>query len=130
LSVEADKLWTAVIRNSRQKPKGRRWTFKDKVALMKRNPKSYILLKAIFPLSSRRTLQSVLYTVHFTAGINAHVFGVIQHSVQIMSDKDRYCALMFDEMSIRENVLFNQKFDCIEGFEDLGSKEATSGLLL
>jgi hypothetical protein len=29
---------------------------------------------------------------------------------------------MFDEMSIRENLRFSQKFDCIEGFEDLGSQ--------
>jgi hypothetical protein len=28
---------------------------------------------------------------------------------------------MFDEMSIRENLHFSQKFGCIEGFEDLGS---------
>jgi hypothetical protein len=50
-------------------------------------------------------------------------------------------------VSIRENLHFNQKFDCIEGFEDLGMQhckscsgfhglwpalkvEATSGLLL
>jgi len=39
-----------------------------------------------------------------------------------MSEKDWYCCLLFDEMSIRENVRFNQKFNCVEGFEDLGSK--------
>jgi hypothetical protein len=42
-----------------------------------------------------------------------------------MSEKDRYCCLLFDEMSIRENVWFNQKFDCIGGFEDLGSQGRT-----
>ena len=42
-----------------------------------------------------------------------------------MSEKDRYCCLLFDEMSIRENVWFNQKFDCFEGFEDLGSRGRT-----
>jgi len=45
-----------------------------------------------------------------------------------MSDKDRMCSLMFDEMSIRKNVLFNQKFGCIEGFEDLGSHGRTSSI--
>jgi hypothetical protein len=54
-------------------------------------------------------------------GINVHVFGALQHSTQKMSDKEHYCTLMFDEMSIRENVRFNMKFDCIEGFQDLGS---------
>jgi hypothetical protein len=27
---------------------------------------------------------------------------------------------MFDEISIRENLHFNQKFECIEGFEECG----------
>jgi len=31
---------------------------------------------------------------------------------------------MFDEMSVRKNVLLNQKFGCIEGFEVL---EVTAG---
>jgi hypothetical protein len=35
---------------------------------------------------------------------------------------------MFDEMSIRQNLHFNQKFGCIEGFEDLGSHGSTSSI--
>jgi hypothetical protein len=35
---------------------------------------------------------------------------------------------MFDEISIRENLHFNRKFDCIEGFEDLGSHGRTSNI--
>jgi hypothetical protein len=35
---------------------------------------------------------------------------------------------MFDEMSIRENLRFNQKFDCIEGFEDLGRQGRTCNI--
>jgi len=43
-------------------------------------------------------------------------------TLQKMSDIDRYCCLLFDEMSIRENVRFNQKLDCIEGYEDYGTE--------
>jgi hypothetical protein len=35
---------------------------------------------------------------------------------------------MYDEMSIRENLHCNQKFECIEGFEDLGSHGRTSSI--
>ncbi|PNF14733.1 hypothetical protein B7P43_G08923 [Cryptotermes secundus] len=35
---------------------------------------------------------------------------------------------MFDEMSIRENLHFNQKFDCIGGFEDCGSQGRTCSI--
>ena len=36
-----------------------------------------------------------------------------------MSDKDRMCCLMFDEMSIREYFHFNQKIDCIKALRTL-----------
>jgi hypothetical protein len=35
---------------------------------------------------------------------------------------------LFDEISIRENVWFNQKFDRIGGFEDLGSQGRTCSI--
>ena len=45
-----------------------------------------------------------------------------------MSDKDRMCCLMFDEMSIRQHLHFCQKIDCIEGFENLGIHGRTSNI--
>jgi len=108
-------------------PRGRRWNFEEKIlalSLLKRSPKSCILLQT-FPLPSGRTLQSLLNTVHFRTGINTHVFYTLRHSLQKMSENDQYCCLLFDEMSIRENVWFNEKFDCIEGYEDLGSQGRT-----
>jgi hypothetical protein len=66
-------------------------------------------------------LQS-LNTIHFKTGINAYIFGVFVDSVQKMTGKDRYCALMFAEMTIRAYIFFNQKFDSIEGFDGLGSQ--------
>jgi len=115
----------AIIRNSRCKPRGRRWNFEEKIlalSLLKRSPKSYVLLRILFPLPSGSTLQFLPNTIPFTTGINTHVFDALRHSLQKMSEKDQYCCHLFDEMSIRENVWFNQKFDCIEGFEDLGSQ--------
>ncbi|PNF39995.1 hypothetical protein B7P43_G15587, partial [Cryptotermes secundus] len=56
------------------------------------------------------------------------VFHALEQSLQKMSGEDRYCCLMFDEMSIRENLHFNQKFDCIEGFEDCGSQGRTCSI--
>jgi hypothetical protein len=35
---------------------------------------------------------------------------------------------MFDEMTIREHLHFNQKIDCTEGFEDLGRHGRTSNI--
>src|SRR5215469_2536436 len=126
LNAEAVRLLAAIIRNSMHKPTGRRWNFEEKnlaLSLLKRSPKSYILLQKLFPLPSGHTLQSLLNTVPFRTGINTHIFYALRHSVQKISEKDRYCCLLFDEISFRENVWYNQKFDCIEGFEDLGSQD-------
>jgi hypothetical protein len=62
LNAEAVRLLAAVIRNCRYKPRGRRWNFEEKIlalALLKRSPKSYILLQSLFPLPSGRTLQAL-----------------------------------------------------------------------
>ena len=131
LNAEAVRLLATIFRNSRHKLRGRRWNFEGKnlaLSLLKRNPKSYILLQTLFPLPSGRTFQSLLNTVPFRTGINTHVFYALRHCLQKMSEKDQYCCLMFDEMSVRENVWFNQKFDCIEGFEDLGSQGRTCNI--
>ena len=51
-------------------------------------------------------------------------------NLQTVYDGDRVCCLMFDEVSIRGNLHFNQKFGCIEGFEDLGNQgKARQGML-
>ena len=131
LNVEAVRLLAAIIRNSKHKPRGRRWNFEEKIlalSLLKRSPKSYILLQTLFPLPSECTLQSLLNTIPFRTGINTPVFDALRHSLQKMYQKDRYCFLLFNEMSIRENVWFNQKFDCTEGFEDLGSQGRTCNI--
>jgi hypothetical protein len=100
-------LLKGIFRNSKCTPKGRRWNFEDKMlalSLLKRSPKSYSFLRLLLPLPSRRTLQSVLSTVHFAASINAHVFGALQHSLQKMSNRDWYCCLLFNVMSERMSV--------------------------
>ena len=122
---------SVIFRNSKHKPRERRWNFEEKIlalSLLKRCPKSCTLLHTLFLLPSGRTLQSLLNTVQFRTGINTQVFDALRHSMQKMSEKDRYCCLLFDEMSIRENVRFNQKFNCIEGFEDLGSQGRTCNM--
>ena len=113
------------------KPEDRRWSFKDimlALSLLKRDPKSYTFLHSQFPLLSRCSLQTILNTVRFRMAINAHVFNTLIRTLQTMPDGDRVCCLMFHEMSIKENLHFNQKCGCIEGFEDLGSHSRTSSI--
>ena len=131
LNVNTSRFLAFIVRNSKHEPQGRSWSYKENVlavSILMCSPRSYAFLQSLFSLSSRRTLQSLLNTVQFRTGINAHVFSVLKENVQTMSDKDRACCLMFDKMSIREHLHFNQKIDCIEGFEDLGRHGRTSNI--
>jgi hypothetical protein len=67
---------------------------------------------------SQRTLTNLLQGVSFQSGINDHLFKDIDHCVQ--KDEDRLCALLFDEMDIKECLYCDIGSDRIIGFEDLG----------
>jgi hypothetical protein len=54
-------------------------------------------------------------------GINAHVISALETTGKIKVT----CGLVFDKMSIRKYLHFNQTFSCIEGFEDLESHDRT-----
>ena len=134
LNVDASRFLASTFRNSKHEPKGRSWCYKEKVlavTILKCSPRSCAFLRSLFPLLSRRNLQSLLNTVQFRTDINAHVFSVLNDNVQTMSDKDRVCCLMFDEISVRRPLHFNQRTDCIEGFEDLEAmaKQAISQIM-
>ena len=40
--------------------------------------------------------------------------------IMSMDQKDRFVALVFDEMSLKSALVYNHGLDKIEGFEDLG----------
>lgn len=39
-----------------------------------------------------------------------------------MTEIDKYCLLIFDEMSIKPSLIYNERLDKIEGFQDYGSR--------
>jgi hypothetical protein len=115
LTVEAASSLAAIIRNSRQKPKCRRWNLEDKVLalfLLKHSPKSYILFQALLPSHLDKPCNVFILYRHQCSCV------WYTKTLQKISDKDSFC-LMFDGMSIRENLHFNQKFDCTGVFKIL-----------
>jgi hypothetical protein len=102
----------------------------EALSVVKCSHKSYILLWTLLLHPSRQFLQSLLNTIPFRTGINSHVFCKVWRVHSTLSTRtasteksgrDQYCCLMFNEMSVVQNLHFNQKFNCIEGFEDCGS---------
>lgn len=103
--------------------KGRRYTRADKslaLAVYKGGPKCYRLLSKLFALPSPSTLKKELASISLKPGINEILFEYLKKSADSIKDNDKFCILMFDEMSIFPHVSFNVRNGNIEGFEDKG----------
>ncbi|KAF6210867.1 hypothetical protein GE061_013978 [Apolygus lucorum] len=124
MSAPVANLVYAQVRNFKRKPRARRWTVAEKLialSLYKRAPRSYRFLATMFTLPTPRTLVTLLNKVPLKPGVNSHVFDSIKNAIDKCDDsRYAYCALLWDEMSIRENLEYIPSDDLIWGFEDLG----------
>ena len=113
-------------RTQKFKPRGRRFTIDDKIlalSIYKQSGKGYRYLSKIFSLPSRKTLTSMLNKIPFGTGINKHIFDHLKSSVSKMSAINRYCVLLFDEISLETGLQYNKRSDFIEGFVDFGGSD-------
>jgi hypothetical protein len=58
LNPDTSRFLASIVSNTRHEPKGRRWSYEEKVlavTIMKRSPKCYAFLRSLFPLPSRQT---------------------------------------------------------------------------
>ena len=62
-----------------------------------------------------RTLQCALQKMNIKPGCSESVF-----KAKVMNDRDHNVSLVFDEMSIKQVLLYNEKCNTIEGFENFG----------
>lgn len=112
------------LKNQKLKPRGRRFSIDDKIfalALYKQSGKAYRFLSRIFCLPSRSTLIALLNHIPFGCGINKHVFHHLKTRVAKLKEIDKYCSLIFDEISLEPGVQYNKQLDCIEGIVDYGT---------
>lgn len=108
----------------KKKKTGRRWGESDKataLTLFHSSPKAYRILKSIFVLPSVSTLRRSMRQVSIYPGFNAHILDALKLQVSSMAESSSLCAIVLDEMSIKENVSYNKERDEVEGFEDFGT---------
>lgn len=116
------KFLLSQITQQQKKAEGRRYTLEDKIfalALLKRSPRCYNLLKKVFALPSRRTLMSILNKSIMQCGINKDIVEKFKNDIENMSDIDKYCMLIFDEMSLDVSLYYNKQHDHVEGLEEI-----------
>lgn len=126
------------LRNVDRTPAGRRWTEEDKtfaLSVYKRSPRVYKYLSAFFQLPSPRTLKTLLSKVPFDTGINKLLLQQLKIKINDMHILDRYCTLVFDEISVDSGFHYHAHKQIIIGFEDLGelgrfNKPANHALVL
>jgi glycosyltransferase involved in cell wall biosynthesis len=101
-----------------------RWTDKDKciaLSLFHTSPKAYQIVKKLFALPSVSTLRRAVQKVKVHPGFNANILQALKAKVAAMPKGSELCALVFDEVSIKESVTYNVERDLVEGLEDFGN---------
>lgn len=112
------------LRNTGRKPLGRRYTPEEKslaLILYKHSPKNYRFMRKVFILPSKRTLGRPSALLMFGTGVNNKIFALIKEKVKTLSENGRYCALSWDEVSLKSHLDYNVTRDEIDGFVDLAT---------
>lgn len=77
-------------------------------------------------LPAPSTLKCMLNKFQLTVGINEQIFKVLKKKVKENEEQfENEHVLMFDEMSIKKHLYYNEKQDLIEGFQDHAAQGRT-----
>ncbi|XP_063893678.1 uncharacterized protein LOC135117720 [Helicoverpa armigera] len=112
-------------REDHKKEKGRRFTLKEKIAslsIFKQSPKGYRFLRKIFILPAQQTLIKLVQICNIKPGINKNVFSQLKNKADNMKLEEKLCVVMFDEVSLKNNLSYNERKDKITGLVDNGQE--------
>jgi len=111
------------LRETKNSPKGRRFTHEEKLlclSLYKQSTKSYRLLSKLFILPARKTLSTLLSQIPISTGLDKSLLKVLKENVKTLKEKEKYCVVLFDEVSLEPQLQYDDNIGCIVGFEDNG----------
>lgn len=111
------------LENCTRKPSGRRHTLEETVfalSLYKRGPRLYSYLLNYFDFPSPSTLKHILSCIPFNPGLNDFILNQLKIAVAEMAEHDKFCCLLFDEMSLDSTLQYDQYNQQIYGYEDHG----------
>lgn len=121
----AAKIFTQLqLRETKMKPKGRRFTLNEKLmslSLYKRSPKSYRLLAKMFVLPCRKTLSNMLTSIPINTGVDPTLIKLLKENVKNLKRKHRFFSILFDEISLSASLQYNSSEGTIYGFEENSS---------
>ncbi|KAG8239572.1 hypothetical protein J437_LFUL019139 [Ladona fulva] len=106
------------LRNVKKKQKGRRWSREKKLfycTLYKRSPQTYRYLREKMSAPAPQTLISLINSFPLKPGINPTVFEHLTFRAKDMAAHNKYCTLLFDEMSIKPKLIYNASKKSVPG---------------
>lgn len=109
------------------------WKLSEKqfsINLYYKSPATYKFLrnKQNIILPSETTIRRWIGNSKFCPGFNLRWLKHIKNKLDTMTDNEKYCVLLFDEMKIKSFLEYSKYLDMVEGFEDLGHKGRTKKL--
>ncbi|CAH1993713.1 unnamed protein product [Acanthoscelides obtectus] len=85
--------------------------------LHKQSGRGYRALSKIFALPSKKTIMQLLNRIPINPGVNDVIFNNLAEVVSGLDESSKYCAVMFDEMSLDPHIHLNVATKEFEGFE-------------
>lgn len=128
LSKTTWNFFESQLRCATKRPQGWRFSTNDKImslALYKQTCSGYKFLSRIFTLPSRVTLMKLLNSIDIEPGINKLVYKTLKDMSANLQQCEKYCFVLFDEMSLSPNLSYNMHKDVVEGFEDFGNSRTS-----
>ena len=110
--------------NSVKHKKGRRYEAYERkfaLALFYHSPKAYRFLQSFFILPSVSTVHLWL-KVCLNSGWSKHTLAVLNKRAEALPKEETLCGIVFDAMSLKESLHFDQASDSIIGREDFGEQ--------
>lgn len=111
------------LKNAGKHKNAHRYTAEEKsfcLAIYKQSPKTYRnTLSRHFHLPSKRTLGRHSAKLMFESGINCKYFEYLGSTVMSMSEIDKNCFLVWDEISLTPHVDYSSDRDVIDGFVEM-----------
>ncbi|XP_074031854.1 uncharacterized protein [Leptinotarsa decemlineata] len=114
------KLLKAQLSLINKAPKGSRYSDEFKqfaLTLYFLGPKAYKKFSTICRLPSKSTLHRFTKNWIVEPGFNDFIFRVIEFRIGLMKEKERYCILCLDEISLKSHLYYDISRDKIVGFQ-------------
>lgn len=108
-----------------QHKRGSKWSTQETKLALSMYYKSptlyrYLLKNLKFSLPSISIIRKWIQVIHLKTGFETNYLNKLKQKILLMDKLETECVLLFDEISIKKSLDYNEKLDLIEGYEDLG----------